>query len=152
MPVLPYAPLVPRIHVSDHVPASPDDAWAAVSDLSRLGEWLSLHEGWRGDLPDELAPGVQITGVVRVKGMRNRVTWTVEQFEPPSLIAISGAGVGGTNVSLEMRVRPDGDGATFDLTADFRHPALRGPLGKVAEKAVVKDLEASVRTFAELVG
>ena len=33
---------------------SPQDMWDHVSDLSELGDWLVMHEGWRSELPDEI--------------------------------------------------------------------------------------------------
>ena len=33
--------------------------------------------------------------------MRNRVTWTVRELDPPRLLAITGDGVGGTKYALE---------------------------------------------------
>ncbi len=65
------------------VPMSPQDMWDHVSDLSELGDWLVMHEGWRSELPAELTEGTQIVGVARAKGMRNRVTWTVTKWNPP---------------------------------------------------------------------
>ena len=59
--------------MSEHVESAPETVWAVVSDLSRLGEWLSLHEAWRGDVP-ALAAGVELTGVVKARGIRNKVT------------------------------------------------------------------------------
>ena len=37
------------------VPISPQQMWDHVSDLSDLGDWLVLHEGWRNELPEELS-------------------------------------------------------------------------------------------------
>ena len=64
------------VDLTADVPMTPQDMWEHVSDLSQLGDWLVLHEGWRGELPDEITEGAQIVGVARSKGLRNRVTWT----------------------------------------------------------------------------
>ena len=32
------------------VALSPEEAFAAASDLSRFDDWLILHDGWRGDV------------------------------------------------------------------------------------------------------
>ena len=56
------------VDMTADVPMTPQDMWDHVSDLSDLGEWLVMHEGWRSDLPDEIAEGTQIVGVVRSKG------------------------------------------------------------------------------------
>ncbi|OBJ62707.1 hypothetical protein A9W94_11675 [Mycobacterium asiaticum] len=35
------------VELSADVPISPQDTWDHVSELSELGEWLVIHEGWR---------------------------------------------------------------------------------------------------------
>ena len=95
-----------KIELSRELSLTPDQAWAHVSDLSTLGDWLQLHEGWRCEVPAEISEGMTLVGVARVKGLRNRVTWTVREFDPPKLLAISGAGVGGTKYAVRMTVTP----------------------------------------------
>jgi alpha-galactosidase len=47
--------LVAKLELSRELSVPPDVAWQRASDLSTLGDWLVLHQGWRCDLPDELA-------------------------------------------------------------------------------------------------
>ncbi len=82
------------VDMTADVPMSPQDMWDHVADLSDLGEWLVVHEGWRSELPDEITEGTQIVGVARSKGLRNRVTWTVTTWDPPHEVAMSGSGQG----------------------------------------------------------
>ena len=92
------------------VPMTPQDMWDHVSDLSDLGAWLVLHEGWRSELPDEITEGTQIIGVARAKGMRNRVTWTVTEWDPPRAVVLSGSGKGGAKYGVTLTVRPQKTG------------------------------------------
>ena len=64
---------------------TPEHAWEHLSDFSTLGDWLKMHQGWRCELPAELEVGTTLVGVAGVKGMRNRVTWTVRgaRLNPP---------------------------------------------------------------------
>lgn len=71
-----------KLELSRDLTLSPGQAWAHVSNLAELGDWLSLHQGWRSALPDELAVGTTLVGVAGAKGMRNRVSWTVRKYEP----------------------------------------------------------------------
>jgi hypothetical protein len=48
----------------------------------------SIREGWRSDLPSELAVGTTIVGVAGAKGMRNRVTWNIREFDPEVRVAV----------------------------------------------------------------
>ncbi len=97
-------PLMAKVDVTADVPMSPQDMWDHVSDLSQLGDWLTMHEGWRSELPDELAEGTQIVGVARAKGFRNRVTWTVTTWDPPQRVALSGSGKGGAKYTVTLSV------------------------------------------------
>ena len=139
-----------KLELSRSLPMSADDAWAHVSDLSTLGDWMVLHQGWRSDLPGELAVGTTIVGVAGAKGMRNRVTWTVRELDPPKTLAISGEGVGGTRYKLSMNVADTKDGCAFTLRMDLGGAPLFGPIGAAAARAVKGDLDASIKKFEKL--
>lgn len=140
------------VELTADVPMSPQDMWDHVSDLSDLGDWLTMHEGWRSELPDEIAEGTQVIGVARAKGMRNRVTWTVTKWDPPHEVAMSGAGKGGAKYGVTLTVRPTGAGATLGLRLELGGRALFGPVGSAAARAVKGDVEKSLKNFVELYG
>ena len=139
-----------KLELSRSLPIPADEAWARASNLATLGDWMTMHQGWRSDLPEELSVGAQIVGVAGAKGMRNRVTWTVRTFDPPSRLEISGAGVGGTKYSLTMRVASIGAGCTFTVRMDLGGAPLFGPIGVAAVRAVKGDIEKSIIQFQEL--
>jgi Polyketide cyclase / dehydrase and lipid transport len=143
---------VAKVELSRKLSISPEEAWSHVSDLSSLGNWLTMHQGWRSDLPDELTVGSTIVGVACAKGMRNRVTWTVKEFDPPKLIGITGDGVGGTRYALNMTVKPLPKGCEFKLKIDLGGAPLFGPIGMAASRAVKGDIERSIKKFEELYG
>src|SRR6201991_1070591 len=99
-----------QLELSRSLAMSPEDAWQHASNFSTLGDWLKMHQGWRSELPDELEVGTKLVGVAGVKGMRNRVTWTVKELDAPELLAVSGDGVGGTKYGLRMTVEPTDSG------------------------------------------
>ncbi|OBA58482.1 hypothetical protein A5647_21005 [Mycobacterium sp. 1100029.7] len=134
------------------VPIAPQDMWDHVADLSDLGDWLTMHEGWRSELPDEITEGTQIVGVARAKGMRNRVTWTVTTWDPPRQLAMSGSGKGGTKYGVTLTVRPADAGSTLGVRLELGGRALFGPVGSAAVRAVKGDVEKSLRNFVELYG
>ena len=104
-----------KLEMSRSLSMTPDDAWEHVSNFSTLGDWLKMHEGWRCDLPEELEVGTTLVGVAGVKGMRNRVTWTVKELDVPKLLAVTGKGVGGTKYGLQMTVKPTKSGCDFTV-------------------------------------
>ena len=140
------------VDVTADMPMSPHDMWDHVADLSSLGEWLVMHEGWRSELPDEITEGIQVVGVARSKGLRNRVTWTVTTWDPPHEVAMSGSGKGGTKYGVRLTVQPTKDGSALGLRLELGGRALFGPVGSAAARAVRGDVEKSLKQFVELYG
>jgi uncharacterized protein YndB with AHSA1/START domain len=141
-----------KIELSRELTIEPEQAWAHASNLEELGDWLTMHQGWRSELPAELAEGTTIVGVAGAKGMRNRVTWTVRKIDPPKLLEIAGDGVGGTKYALKMTVAPSKSGCRFTVKIDLGGRPLFGPIGAVAARGVKGDIEQSIEKFVELYG
>jgi hypothetical protein len=139
-----------KLELSRSLPLSAGDAWQHVADLSSLGDWMTMHQGWRSDLPDELTVGTTIVGVAGAKGMRNRVTWTIREFDPPSALSITGEGVGGTRYKLAMSVADTAQGCTFTVRMDLGGAPLFGPIGAAAVRAVKGDIDKSIQQFETL--
>lgn len=140
------------VDMTTDMPMTPEGMWAHVSDLSRLGEWLVMHEGWRSDLPDEISEGTEVVGVARSKGLRNRVTWTVTKWDPPHEVEMKGSGKGGAKYGVTLTVRPSKGGSTLGLRLELGGRPLFGPVGSAAARAVKGDVEKSLKQFVELYG
>jgi len=141
-----------KLELSRDLSLTPEDAWAHASNLADLGDWLVMHQGWRGEFPAELVEGVTLVGVAGAKGLRNRVTWTVREVDPPRLLEMTGEGVGGTRYGLRMTVAPTGSGSSFTFKLDLGGRPLFGPIGAAAARAVKGDIERSIQRFEELYG
>ena len=139
-----------RLELSRELSLTPEDAWAHASNLSDLGDWLEIHQGWRGEVPDQLVAGATLVGVAGAKGLRNRVTWTVRDLEPPRLLEMTGNGVGGTKYALTMTVSPTASGCKFTIKIDLGGRPLFGPIGAAAARAVKGDIERSIQRFEAL--
>jgi uncharacterized protein YndB with AHSA1/START domain len=139
-----------KLELSRTLSLTPEEAWAHVSNLAELGDWLCMHQGWRSNLPEELTVGTTLVGVAGAKGMRNRVTWTVRKFDPPTSMEITGDGVGGTKYALTMSVAPAGEGCAFKVRIDLGGRPLFGPIGAAAARAVKGDIERSIEKFETL--
>jgi hypothetical protein len=87
-----------------------------------------------------------------VLGLRNRVRWHVERYAPPTGLTISGRGVGGVRIALDLTVHGDGDGhSMITVDADVTGRPVFGPVGMAIGRAVRADLRKSVATLAALV-
>ncbi|MCW1959595.1 MAG: SRPBCC family protein [Mycobacterium sp.] len=141
-----------KVSVSVDVPLPPDQAWKHASDLTRYKEWLTIHRVWRSKLPEELEKGSVLESIVEVKGMANRVKWTIVSFKPPESMTLDGIGVGGVKIKLIGKVRPDTDGAASVVSLDVHlgGPALFGPIGMIVAAALRGDIQASLNNFVSV--
>ena len=136
-----------KLSVSVDVPLPPENAWDCASDLSRYKEWLSIHRVWRSKLPETLEKGTILESIVEVKGMPNRIKWTIVHFKPPEAMTLNGDGVGGVKVKLIGKVRPSGDGSTVTFDVHLGGPALFGPIGMLVAAALRGDIRESLNKF-----
>jgi hypothetical protein len=136
-----------KLSVSVDVPLAPEMAWECASDLSRYKEWLTIHRVWRSKLPETLEKGAVIESIVEVKGMPNRIRWTIVHFKPPEAMTLNGDGVGGVKVKLIGKVKPADDGSTVTFDVHLGGAALFGPIGMVVAAALKGDIRESLNRF-----
>jgi hypothetical protein len=141
---------VANLKVSVEVPIPPEQAWLHAANLRELDKWLLIHEAWRGAVPAELAPGTELVGIATVKGLRNRVRWTVRTAEPPKRLVLSGSGTGGTTFGLELLVAAKNSGAQVTIDIKLGGRPLFGPIGSVVAHALKGDIHRSLDRFVEL--
>ena len=139
-----------KLSVSVDVPLPPPTAWECASDLSRYKEWLTIHRVWRSKIPETVQKGTVIESIVEVKGMLNRIRWTVVHYRPPEAMTLDGDGRGGVKVKLIGRVKPseeDPAGSTVTFDVHLGGPALFGPIGLVVAGALKGDIRESLNKF-----
>ena len=115
--------------------------------MSRFKEWLTIHRVWRSKLPQTLEKGTVVESIVEVKGMPNRIKWTIVHFKPPEAMTLDGDGVGGVKVKLIGKVKPSADGSTVTFDVHLGGPALFGPIGMVVAAALKGDIRQSLNRF-----
>src|ERR1700721_807935 len=136
-----------KLSVSVDVPLAPEKAWECASDLSRYKEWLTIHKVWRSKIPETLQKGTVIESIVEVKGMLNRIKWTIVHYKPPEAMTLDGDGRGGVKVKLIGKVKPSGEGSTVTFYVHLGGPALFGPIGMVVAAALKGDIRESLNKF-----
>jgi Polyketide cyclase / dehydrase and lipid transport len=140
-----------KLSVSVDVPLPAEVAWSHAEDLSRYKEWLTIHRVWRSKLPETLQKGAVVESIVAVKGMANRIKWTIVRFKPPESMTLDGDGKGGVKVKLIAKVTPTGDRAS-SLTMDIHLGgiALFGPIGAIVAQALRGDIQESLEKFVSI--
>jgi carbon monoxide dehydrogenase subunit G len=139
-----------KLSGSIDVPLAPEVAWSHASDLSRYKEWLTIHKVWRSKLPDDIEKGTVVESIVEVKGMYNRIKWTVVRYKPPEGMTLNGDGVGGVKVKLMAKVQPKDDGSVVGFDVHLGGPALFGPIGMVVAAALRSDIRESLQNFVRV--
>lgn len=139
-----------QVDISTSSKLAPESAWKLASDLSRFGDWMTIFGGWRGEVPEEIKKGTCVSSLIKVKGFRNVIHWTVTQYDEPRAIELSGRGRGGIQITVGMKVTDDHPGSTFHLTADLGGGLLNGPLGRLVARIIKSDVRKSVCNLAEL--
>lgn len=141
-----------KIEKTVEFPATPETVWGVVSDPARFGEWLGMHKSWKGEVPEEFTQGSQVTAVVSLLNMPNTITWTVDHYEPPRTVKLSGTGMAGVKVAITLDVAPAEIGTAMSITADFEGQMIVGAIGQAVEKAGHQELAESTAKLATLVG
>jgi carbon monoxide dehydrogenase subunit G len=136
-----------KLSGSIDVPLPPEVAWKHASDLSRYKDWLTIHRVWRSKLPDDIDKGTVVESIVEVKGMYNRIKWTVVRYKPPEGMTLNGDGVGGVRVKLIAKVQPGEEGSVVSFDVHLGGPALFGPIGMIVAAALRGDINASLQNF-----
>jgi carbon monoxide dehydrogenase subunit G len=136
-----------KLSGSIDVPLPPEQAWADASNLSRYREWLTIHRVWRSKLPEQLEKGTVIESILEVKGMANRIKWTIVHYKPPEAMTLNGDGVGGVKVKLIAKVKPKGDDSVVSLDVHLGGPALFGPIGMIVAAGLKSDIRDSLQKF-----
>ncbi|WP_205874601.1 type II toxin-antitoxin system Rv0910 family toxin [Mycobacterium camsae] len=139
-----------KLSGSIDVPLPPEQAWTHACDLNRYREWLTIHKVWRSKLPDVLEKGTVIESYVEVKGMPNRVRWTVVRYKPPEGMTLNGDGSGGVKVKLMAKVAPKEQGSVISFDVHLGGPALFGPIGMVVAAALRSDIRDSLQNFVRV--
>lgn len=136
-----------KVSGSIDVPLPPEEAWTHAADLARFKEWLTIHRVWRSKLPEKLEKGTIIESIVEVKGMPNRIKWTIVHYNPPQAMTLNGVGVGGVKVKLLAKIKPKDDGSEVIFDVHLGGPALFGPIGMIVAGALKGDIRESLQRF-----
>ncbi|MDT8910159.1 SRPBCC family protein [Amycolatopsis sp. PS_44_ISF1] len=141
-----------QINASVELAAAPDRVWSEFSNPGNFEKWLTIHTRWKGAVPAEFARGAQVSEVVTMLGLPNTITWTVDEFEAPAKLAISGTGMAGVKVRFALSVEAAGEGSQATIDAEFTGQMIVGALGKAVEKDGKKNLDESLAKFKDLIG
>lgn len=119
-----------------HIAAPPEEAYETVMDPSRLGDWVSIHRGFKEDPPDRLERGSKLVQRLKVAGQGFTVRWTVTEADRPDQVTWEGAGPAGTKAKVVYGFGAEDGGTRFSYVNEYELPG--GAAGRMAGKAVAR--------------
>lgn len=140
-----------KVDVTREIAAPQEKVWALLSNPSSYPDWLTIHDGWHGDVPTEVSVGSTFTEKCTVMGMTNKIDWTVTEYAARSVLKISGTGLAGAKISFTMTVAANGNDSQASIDAEFEGQMVVGAIGKAIERSARKEVEASLDKLAGLV-
>lgn len=136
---------------SRRLPASIDDVWAVVSDLSRYGEWLPCHQQWLDPLPTPPRRGTSATEQITAFGAVHEIRWTITEWTPPSMLHFSAAVPGLLTFSYGAQLQPIGPASSsITLRANLTGAVLRQLKTDQLQSATRTELDRAVTTLEAL--
>lgn len=140
-----------EVHVSQEIAASQEETWAVFSDLSKFDEWLTIHDKFHGDLPAGITVGATFTEQATIMGMSNKIDWTVEAYDAPTTLTISGTGLAGAQITFVLSIEAVGENASVArIDAEFVGTLVVGAIGAAVERAATKEVTTSLEKLAAL--
>ena len=125
---------MPKQSGSTEIAASRETVWEVITDLSRLGEWVTIHRGIEGDPPTTVREGSTFTQQISVAEQDFDVDWTAVEVSPPSRMVWDGEGPMGSSARSTYELSDAGEKVSFTYSTEFAPPG--GKVGEVAATAV----------------
>lgn len=123
------------VSTSIGIDASPQDIWDVITDLDRLGEWVSIHRDFPESPPADVVEGTSFSQNLAVAGTPFAVDWTAVEVDGPNLLAWEGSGPAGTTARTTYRLDAENGGTRFSYENEFKLPA--GKVGEAAGQVVI---------------
>ncbi len=133
--------------------AAPERVWEVVTDLHRLGEWVTIHREFAESPPAAVEPGTRFHQTLAVAGTPFTVAWTATEVEGPRRLAWRGEGPMGSSATTVYELTPVEGGTRFDYTNAFALPggAVGDAAGEVVRGQARREADTSLARLKHLV-
>jgi len=141
-----------NVRTSIDIAVPPERVWELVTDLERLGEWVSIHRDLPEPPPSEVRTGTRFQQTVAVAGTPFAVEWTATEVDGPQRLAWEGTGPAGATARTTYSLWAETGGTRFAYDNEFELPA-RG-IGATASRVVAgyaeREADASLWRLKQL--
>jgi uncharacterized protein YndB with AHSA1/START domain len=141
-----------KVQTSIDIAAPVQDVWELVTDLPRLGDWVSVHRDFPELPPAEVTEGVSFKQTLAVAGTPFAVQWTAVEVDGPKRLRWEGTGPAGTTAQTTYSLSAASGGTRFTYENEFKLPA--GEVGEAASGVVAghaeREADASLARLKQL--
>jgi uncharacterized protein YndB with AHSA1/START domain len=132
-----------KIVESIEIARPPEEVFAYLDELERHGEWQSQIVSSRRETDGPTGVGSRATGVRRVPGGRQSVTYEIIEHDPPRRVSFKGVN-GAVRPMGTVTIEPSGErGSKMTLELDLQGHGLLGmivgPLARSQARKVVPE-------------
>lgn len=141
-----------RIEEEVEIAAPPETVYDLISDIDRLGDWVSIHQWAESPESGELKRGDELTQCLKLAGRPFKVRWTVVESDRPHRLVWEGRGPVRSKAMVLNELTPTEKGTRFTYTNEYELPG--GPVGRMAAPMVKRvtsgELEKSLQRLKRL--
>jgi uncharacterized protein YndB with AHSA1/START domain len=140
------------VSTSIDIGTAPDQVWDLVTDLDRLGEWVTIHRALHDPAPAAIEEGTTFGQTLEVAGTPFDVDWTATAVDAPQRLVWEGAGPAGSRARTSYALAAQDGGTRFTYENEFALPggAVGDAAGGVVASRAGKEAEASLQRLKQL--
>jgi uncharacterized protein YndB with AHSA1/START domain len=140
---------MPRVVITQHIAAPPQQVWDFISDIRRGPEWVTVMKEVLYVSDGALREGSLYRERSKVGPSTSETEWRITRFEAPRL-QVHECRERALHAVLTMRVEPDGDEAVLHHETEFEMLPVFRPLGWLVEQLFGKrTMERELRQTVE---
>jgi uncharacterized protein YndB with AHSA1/START domain len=141
-----------NVRTSIDIAVPRERVWELVTDLERLGEWVSIHRNFPEPPPADVREGTRFQQTVALAGTPFAVEWIAIEVDGPQRLAWEGTGPAGATARTTYSLSAETGGTRFAYENEFELPA--GGVGATASRAVSgyaeREADASLSRLKQL--
>ena len=137
-----------RIERRATIGAPPDEVFAFLADIERIGEWQADIVRVKRTSPGPVARGATADVAREVMGQRVEVPLTVTDYERPRRLGIE-TSISGVQARAQLDLAPSGGGSAteLDFALEIRGSMLSAFLEPMIADAAASEVDASLESI-----
>jgi len=141
-----------NVRTSIEIAVPPERVWEFVTDLDRLGEWVSIHRDFPEPPPAEVREGTMFQQTVELAGTPFPVEWTAIEVDGPHRLAWEGTGPAGAIARTTYSLSAETGGTRFAYENEFELPGggVTAAAGRVVSGYAEGEADASLSRLKQL--